>query len=188
MQDTRKITLPDLVSLCPFPLRPNPMYDQVRRESAAWIMSFNIFTGHKRDHFVVSDFEMLAAYAHPNAPYDRLRVCADLINHLATMDIMCDDLDGKAVRKVGDQVMAAFHGTPMGDGPVSRMSYELVKFSDILVDHFISYYYRLDSNKAGTASLQPTLVTCVATSNTIVYTSTDLHAKLNYEKLQHPSS
>ena len=121
MQQPVELTLPDLVALCPFPLRVNPFYKQIRVESAAWIMSFNAFTGRKRDHFACSDFEMLAAYAHPDATHDQVRVCADLINHLATMDMMCDDLDGKGVRKVGDQYMAALTLSPMDDSMVSRM-------------------------------------------------------------------
>ena len=83
MQQLVELTLPDLVALCPFPLRVNPFYKQIRVESAAWIMSFNAFTGRKRDHFVCSDFDLLAAYTHPDATHDQIRACADLINQLA---------------------------------------------------------------------------------------------------------
>jgi hypothetical protein len=119
-QQPKEVVLPDLVRLCPYPLRVNPFYKDVRVESAEWIMSFNAFTGRKRDHFAASDFEMLASYAHPDATHEQVRVCADLINHLATMDMTCDDLDGKGVRKVGDRFMAALTGSPIDDNFVSR--------------------------------------------------------------------
>lgn len=121
MQQPKQLILPDLIAICPFSLRVNPFYKQVRAESAEWIMSFNAFCGHKREHFVASDFEMLAAYAHPDASHGQLRLCGDLINHLATMDMMCDDLDSKGVREVGDQYMAALTHAAIDNGIVSRM-------------------------------------------------------------------
>ena len=85
-------------------------------------------TGKKHDLYFVPDFELFAAYMYPDATYDQVRVCADLLNLLSTvLDMVRDNLNGKFVQEVGNQYIAAPIGTPTDASMVSG----IVRYSAI---------------------------------------------------------
>ena len=76
-------TLPDLLSLCQFPMRYHPDGDDIAKESAVWLDAccpgLNL---RQRDAMYGLQGGVLAAYSYTSGPKDRVRVIADYINYL----------------------------------------------------------------------------------------------------------
>ena len=75
--------LPDLVSLCKFPVRYHPDGDEVDKESGEWLdNSCPGLNARQRNAVYGLQGGALAAYTYTTGPRDRLRVIADYINYL----------------------------------------------------------------------------------------------------------
>ena len=90
--------LPDLLAMCPFPCAINPHYEQASAESKAWVDSFGVFSGTKRDFFIRSNVDLLVSYAYPRADYEAFRTCCDFMNIIFVIDDLCDDLSAEDTR------------------------------------------------------------------------------------------
>ncbi|KAK2466649.1 hypothetical protein APHAL10511_000907 [Amanita phalloides] len=101
-------TLPDLVSLCKFPLRYHPDGDDVAKESAEWLdtlcPSLNL---RQRNAMYGLQGGVLAAYSYTTGPKDRLRVIADYINYLFHLDNISDGMLIREADELGNVVMNA---------------------------------------------------------------------------------
>ncbi|KIL67171.1 hypothetical protein M378DRAFT_74452 [Amanita muscaria Koide BX008] len=101
-------TLPDLVSLCQFPLRYHPNGDEIAKESAEWLdINCPGLNLRQRDAMYGLQGGVLAAYSYTSGPKDRLRVIADYINYLFHLDNISDGMLTRETDSLGDVVMNA---------------------------------------------------------------------------------
>ena len=89
-----EFSLPNLFVISPFKPSLNPHYKQAGAESAAWVDSFRFFDGKVREHFIHSDFELLAALAFPKANYDDFKTICDYMNSFFVFDNISDEQTG----------------------------------------------------------------------------------------------
>jgi hypothetical protein len=108
--DTTELFIPDLFACCPLNASFNPHYASVRPEAQAWIDRFGFFSGKKRQHFIKSDIECLAAYSHPRATREDFRTICDAINVIYVNDMLTDEQDGTAAMETANLFIKALVG------------------------------------------------------------------------------
>ena len=126
MSTTQTLVLPDLISTCPFKASVHPEYERVRRESAAWVRGFGVFTGRRGSSFDHLNLELLISLAHPNSGYEELRLCCDWNAVFFLYDELSDILLGKEVRELGDAFLKALGGEYTHNSVISDMTKEWV--------------------------------------------------------------
>ncbi|THH07387.1 hypothetical protein EW146_g9336, partial [Bondarzewia mesenterica] len=99
--------LPDVLAHWPWVRSINPLYEEVRDESAAWVESFKLFSEKAQKAFNRCDFSLLAALGYPDFDKDRLRTCADVMNFFFIFDAFSDVEDEVGVRAQRDIIMDA---------------------------------------------------------------------------------
>ncbi|KAI5116915.1 hypothetical protein M0805_002120 [Coniferiporia weirii] len=114
--------IPDLLSICQFPSSINPQYKRAAKESVDWISSFAPLGVDTHAFFTEMDSVLLAAYVYPYAPYEKFRICCDLINVLFGMDEISDVQDGAGARSTMELHVASLLGEPYDNSSVSRMT------------------------------------------------------------------
>jgi len=122
-QSVDTFILPDLHALHPFKGGQNPLFEVVRKESRDWINSFEILPENLRAGFTATYGELLASYTYPYAPHAVLRVCADFVNVLFTLDEVSDDQGPEAARETINLFLRALRYEPdLDDGsPLAKM-------------------------------------------------------------------
>lgn len=104
------LILPDLFSMTPLTSSKNPHYELVGDESAKWTDSYRFFDGRDREHFMKSEFELLAALAYPRASKEDLRIACDWMNVLFVFDELGDRQDGSDTEATANAFFAALKG------------------------------------------------------------------------------
>ncbi|KAJ7718889.1 isoprenoid synthase domain-containing protein [Mycena olivaceomarginata] len=96
-------TLPDLLSICGFPLRMNRHRKQVAAETIRWILRETSDT--ELTHKVrVLKCGVLAAMCYPQAGFPQLRVCNDFLTFLFHIDDISDVMDSLGAKETGDRI------------------------------------------------------------------------------------
>lgn len=103
-----KISIPDLVSHCDFPLRNNRHRKQATVECKQWLFRGGNLSQRKRDAFHGLKAGLLTSMCYPRAAYPQLRVCCDFMNWLFHMDNISDELNDRGTAFAGIDVMNAF--------------------------------------------------------------------------------
>ncbi|THH04989.1 hypothetical protein EW146_g10021 [Bondarzewia mesenterica] len=119
----------DVLANWPWPRSLNPLYEEVKAESSAWVASFKPFNAKAQDAFDRCDFSgffsllaetrgLFAALAYPNFDKARLRTCMDIIHFFFVFDAYSDVADEVAVHAQHEIVMDALRHphTPRPDG------------------------------------------------------------------------
>ncbi|KAI0749320.1 terpenoid synthase [Daedaleopsis nitida] len=99
--------LPDLLSDCPYPLRCNAHCEAVARASEAWMLADANFSPRRRDAFLGLLAGELAAACYPDTDAPRLRVAADFLNFLFTLDDWSDEFSAEDTYGLAECVMRA---------------------------------------------------------------------------------
>ncbi|CAL1716774.1 unnamed protein product [Somion occarium] len=115
---TATYKLADLIPLVPLHGRTNPHYAAAAAESSRWVLSFNVFSGRKREFFAQSRSELLCSHAYPYAGYEELRTCCDFANILFTVDEISDEQTGKDAYQTGYVLLNALRDPDFNDGSV----------------------------------------------------------------------
>ncbi|KAF8623351.1 hypothetical protein AX15_006423 [Amanita polypyramis BW_CC] len=121
-EKTTTFILPDLVSLCKFPVRYHPDGDEIAKESAEWLdANCPGLTTRQRKAIYGLQGGVLAAYSYTTGPKERLRVIADYINYLFHLDNISDRMLTREADVLGNIVMNAIlfpeEYKPMKDQP-----------------------------------------------------------------------
>lgn len=93
-------------------------------ESAAWIDSFKLLNGRKRDIYIESKPELLASRAYPYAGYEEFRTSCDILLAIIVLDETSDDQTGADSRSTGNVFLAALGGRPCDKSALTRMTQE----------------------------------------------------------------
>ncbi|KAG6336331.1 hypothetical protein ID866_2756 [Astraeus odoratus] len=96
------LVLPHLFPHSPYPTRLNPNYLDVSCASEKWFTDYSGFTSENLARSKGIKAAMLLAYCYPDADADHLRICADFLGWLFSVDDWIDDYDSKdlcALRK-----------------------------------------------------------------------------------------
>ncbi|EAU85264.1 terpene synthase [Coprinopsis cinerea okayama7 len=89
----KSFILPDLVNDCPFPLRVNPLCDEVGRLSEQWFLRHANYSPPRAVAFMALKAGELTAACYPDADAFHLRVSDDFMNFLFNADDWLDDFD-----------------------------------------------------------------------------------------------
>ncbi|THH10890.1 hypothetical protein EW145_g1025 [Phellinidium pouzarii] len=117
-----EINLPDLFSLCPFPISLHPQYKKVSLESNAWIGTYDVLRSDTYSFFTRIDTPLLGSYVYPYATYDKLRIVGDLINMTFAMDAISDEQDGVAARSTMDLHVKVLLSGRSDDSAMTQMT------------------------------------------------------------------
>ncbi|THH10889.1 hypothetical protein EW145_g1026 [Phellinidium pouzarii] len=117
-----EIKLPDLFSLCPFPISLHPQYKRVSLESNAWVGTYEVLGPDSCAIFTWIDTPLLGSYVYSYATYDKLRIACDLINMIFAMDDLSDEQDSVAAHSTMDLHIGVLFGGQGDASAVSRMS------------------------------------------------------------------
>ncbi|KZV99782.1 hypothetical protein EXIGLDRAFT_831178 [Exidia glandulosa HHB12029] len=116
--------LPDNLRIWPWPRRINPLYEQAKAESIAWIRELHAFSPKAQNAFEKGDFARLGALVEPDASYDVLRVTCDLMQLVFVFDDYTDRGCADEVRVMADAMM---DGLRQPDGPKPHMLGTMMK-------------------------------------------------------------
>ena len=105
--------LPDLVSHCTYPLRVNPNWYPVARQSEEWLLRDANFTQKKRHIFMGLKAGELTSACYPLAEQFELQVAADFMGYLFTLDDWTDQFDAHDTYSMAECVMHALRD-PIG--------------------------------------------------------------------------
>ncbi|THH07719.1 hypothetical protein EW146_g9231 [Bondarzewia mesenterica] len=110
--------LADLLADWPWSRSLNPLYEEVKAESSAWVASFKPFNAKAQAAFDRCDSGLCAALAYPNFDKARLRTCMDIIHFIFVFDTYSDVADEVAVHAQHEIIMDALRHphTPRPDG------------------------------------------------------------------------
>lgn len=129
MSNTSAFRIPDLLSVCHFPSSMNPDYAKAADESIAWIsgrdgLGTDDMEANARwiKYFAHTDGALLAAYVYQYAPYEKFRLCCDLVNILFGIDEITDAQSGKDARESMNHHVRILRGEPSDGSPVGRMT------------------------------------------------------------------
>jgi hypothetical protein len=135
MSESVTICIPDLVPLCPFPLKVSPIYEAAAVDCREWFFKTDPTpTDDKRAEYDSLNPALLAAMVYPDADGPQLRACIDFLAYIFYLDNLTDDMDNKGSRTVGDVIMNSFHH-PSTSNPSTRlavMGSEYVLFWEVL--------------------------------------------------------
>lgn len=129
MAITRSFKMPDLLSICHFPSSMSPDSAKASADSIEWICSTealgtNDEGANKRWHgyFSQAGGTLLASYVYCYTPYEKLRLCCDLVNVLFAMDEITDTQSGAEARGTMEHHIRILCGEASDNTPVSKMT------------------------------------------------------------------
>ncbi|KAA1467161.1 terpene synthase [Dentipellis sp. KUC8613] len=108
-RDTTTLTLPDLLSRCPFPLNTNVHGAEVASDSESWLLEHAELSPERRAAFCALQSGALSALCYPTTPPSRLRVIADYMNYLFKLDDWSDELNLDQVDVLRGRVMGVLY-------------------------------------------------------------------------------
>ncbi|KAJ7247396.1 terpenoid synthase [Mycena haematopus] len=126
-KDLEPIHFPGTLSNWPWLRHLNPNFEMCKKESEAWLETFNAFSPKAQKAFNLCDFNLLASLVYPLLSKDGCRVGCDLMNLFFLIDEHFDMVDTRGARLRADIVMHALrnphiardHGEWIG-GEVTR--------------------------------------------------------------------
>ncbi|KAK3337682.1 isoprenoid synthase domain-containing protein [Cercophora scortea] len=119
------IRIPDFLRDWPWQRSINPLYEQVRADSEAWVRSFGLFTPKSQAAFDRCKIAKLAALSYSYHDRTYLRLGTDLMYILYVHDEQTDVEDGQTTRQLGDIFVDALRNPdkprPQGEAPIGEM-------------------------------------------------------------------
>ena len=122
MASTTILTLPDLISQCPFTWSTNPHHETAGPEATAWLDEF--FQGSALTRLRKARGDLLASYTYPYVDHEFFRLCSDNMNLLFALDGISDDQDAQGAQETRETFLKALKGEPCKDNVVSRLTKE----------------------------------------------------------------
>ena len=116
------LTLPDLLSQCPFPPSTNPHYEVSGPNTAAWLDKY--FHGDALVRLKQARTDLLINYTYPYVSPEFFQLCSDNMNLLFVVDGISDKQDGFGAEKTREMFLKALKGEPCEDDVVPRMTRE----------------------------------------------------------------
>ncbi|EGN95045.1 hypothetical protein SERLA73DRAFT_61540 [Serpula lacrymans var. lacrymans S7.3] len=115
-QKSERFRIPDTLVEWPWQREINPLYEEVKAESSAWVESFHAFDGKTQKAFNACDFK-------------RLRTCADVMNFAFAFDAYSDAEDENGVQAQRDIIMDALRNPnkprPSGECLLGEMARQM---------------------------------------------------------------
>ncbi|KAI6021041.1 isoprenoid synthase domain-containing protein [Pisolithus marmoratus] len=108
LETTWTFLLPDLLTICPYPLRLNSYLDDVLRDVDKWLVEVGGLSEGRLEKTKAAKSTLLCATYLPDADAARLRVCADFHAFLFYTDDWFDDVDLGDVRALWQTYMSVF--------------------------------------------------------------------------------
>ena len=115
------LTLPDLLTICPFEGETNPHYEDALAETVAWANSYKIFTGKKRAIYDQVMPELFVSHFYPSADAQVFRMCCQYTYIMYAFDETTDDMDALGVQTVGESFLNALSGKFFDGNVISNM-------------------------------------------------------------------
>ena len=110
----------------PFPREINPYYAEVKKESDAWLRTFNFFNPKDTEAYLRCDFALASALIYPRVNKDGLRLICDMMNIYFVLDEFTDIADDDTAQELCDMVVDAFRNPfqprPEGEHRLGEMS------------------------------------------------------------------
>jgi len=126
MSELPNYYLPDLLSQWPWPRVLNPHYEECKRESEAWLRSFEALDPKSQNLFDRCNVSLLSGLGYPLLDKDCLRAACDLMDLFFIYDEYTDKLDGDGARNCADIVMDALRNPhkerPQGESKLGEIA------------------------------------------------------------------
>ncbi|KAJ6569008.1 isoprenoid synthase domain-containing protein [Mycena capillaripes] len=104
------LTLPDLLSHCPFSHRKNRYRRLASARTKQWFFNGDTTLHHKQwESFKGLNPALLAAVCYPEAGYPQLQLCSDFMLYLFFLDNLSDELDKGDTTTVANLVLSCFY-------------------------------------------------------------------------------
>lgn len=107
-ETTRTFLLPDLLTICPYPLRLNRHLNDVLPDEHKWLVEVGGFSGDKLEKAKATSTPLLGAVFYADADAARLRVCVDYLSFSFRVDDWFDEYDLGHARALWQTCMATF--------------------------------------------------------------------------------
>ncbi|KAF8650701.1 hypothetical protein AX16_005074 [Volvariella volvacea WC 439] len=126
LTNERVIKLPRVYRSWPWTRRLNPYYEVAKRESNAWIRSFQCLTEKRQVKFEACDFSLASCLLWPNLNRTRTRVACDLMNLYFMIDHFSDIGSGDEVQgyvgMIRDALQNPWKPRPVGEVALGEMT------------------------------------------------------------------
>lgn len=107
-ETTWTFLLPDLLTICPYPLRVNPYLDDILRDVDKWLVEVGGLSDDRLEKSKAAKTALLGATFYADADAARLRVCADFLAWFVHVDDRFDDYDLRDARVLWQTCMRVF--------------------------------------------------------------------------------